>query len=128
MRRRFPAHGPRHRHHRHDRHDPARRPTPPPAPPHPAAPDPGPTATTGTTEVAAPPPTDTPQPTAPDTARRLDIDGETTWQEVFDTFAASEQSCSREALGGERLHSLLEQRVVEGDMDGGEWSLFSCLE
>ena len=94
----------------------------------PTAPDTGTTGTTGTTEVAAPPPTDTPQPTAPDTARRLDIDGETTWQEVFDTFAASEQSCSREALGGERLHSLLEQRVVEGDMDGGEWSLFSCLE
>ena len=40
----------------------------------------------------------------------VDIEADTLWQEVFDTFSASEQSCIREAMSDPMLETLLEAR------------------
>ena len=90
-------------------------PEPTPPEPEPTPPDPEPT------------PPD-PEPAAPGPRQEIDVDGTTTWQEAFDTFTPSEQSCIREALGDEVLGSLLEERVTESELADGEWSLFPCLE
>ena len=58
------------------------------------------------------------------------IDADTVWREIFDTLAASEQSCIRSALGGERLRSVLERRVLaDGDAEQVEEliSIYACL-
>ena len=58
----------------------------------------------------------------------LDIDAETRWGTLFETFTTSEQSCIREALGDE-LASVMERRVMsEGDTERSVALLFGCLD
>ena len=101
-----------------------------PPDPEPTAPDAEPATPDAGAEAEsdATPAVDDPEPTAPGPRQEIEGDGATTWQEVFDTFTASEQSCIREALGDEVLGSLLEERVTESELADGEWSLFPCLE
>ena len=89
-------------------------PTPPPASPTPA---PSPVASTAT-----------PSPPSASAERDFDIDSDTLWRELFDTFSASEQSCIQNELGGELLESVLGQRAMPGP-ETREWeaSIFGCL-
>ena len=58
----------------------------------------------------------------------LSIDGGTTWQEVFDALTDAEQSCVRDAVGGDLLASALSERIlVEGDTEPWQADLLSCL-
>ena len=58
----------------------------------------------------------------------IDVDSDTVWQELFDGFTASEQSCIREALGSESLQTTLEQPVLSHpDTGEREAQIFSCL-
>lgn len=64
-----------------------------------------------------------------DTGFDIDIGDNTTWQEVFDTLAASEQSCIQDELG-DALHELVMKRpvMVVGYAAGEESSIFPCLD
>ena len=59
----------------------------------------------------------------------LEIERSTTWQEVFNTFSASEQECIRSELGSSQFESAMEQEVL-GDTTTEEWdvSLYGCLD
>lgn len=81
-----------------------------------------------------PTPTPIPMPTADPTSTpepaplsRVQIDDDTTWQELFDNFTPAEQTCIRTEVGGE-LDSVLDERVMTDD-DLTDWqvSLFECL-
>ena len=80
-----------------------------------------------------PSPTPAATPTAPSVAEEasgslgIDIDADTTWQELFDTLSGSEQSCLRSELGNQLGQVLTEPVIADDDP---EWSgeVFSCLE
>ena len=57
------------------------------------------------------------------------MDGDSLWQEVFDAFDASEQTCIREEFGEESLASLLDRPVLEEleEEDEALLRLFGCL-
>lgn len=66
---------------------------------------------------------------APVSPEDNEIDGDSTWREVFNQLAASEQSCIRTSLG-EDFGSLLDQPIVELDIaEPPPWleSFFDCL-
>jgi len=66
---------------------------------------------------------------APASPEDNEIDGDSTWREVFNQLAASEQSCIRTSLG-EDFGSLLDQPIVELDIaEPPPWleSFFDCL-
>lgn len=61
----------------------------------------------------------------------LDIGTETTWQPVFDTFTAREQSCIRDSIDSDTLDALLAESFLEEDSTLTEEQvvqLFSCLD
>ena len=54
---------------------------------------------------------------------------DTVWQDLFDNFTATEQSCIRTALGSELLASVLEQPVMAApETQQWEVAIFGCLE
>ena len=92
-----------------------------------------PTATTEvtsttTTEAASAPPAGDAEPPAPDNGGELEVDGDTTWHDVFDSLGPSEQACISEELGDDDLQSFLEQPVLWSRGVAGERALFPCLE
>ena len=100
--------------------------TPPPTPTQ--APTPIPATSTPVPTPAPIPATPTPEPSVAVAELDINVDSETAWQEVFDALSASEQSCIRDALGGE-LASVLTQPVLsESETQQWEVSLFSCLD
>ena len=62
------------------------------------------------------------------TNQEFDIDYDTTWQEVFNTFSASEQGCIRGDLDDSQFRSAIDQRVL-GDASTEEWdaTMLGCL-
>lgn len=69
-----------------------------------------------------------PSAAATDTINEVDLDADTTWQEVFDTFTASEQSCIREELDDDTYESAIKQTITsEGDTEQWDSAVFSCL-
>ena len=94
--------------------------------------------TAASTAVPTPTPAATvPSPTPVSTAAAgsavwpggLDIDADTTLQELFDAFTDAEQSCIREALG-DGFEQVLAQAVVSEDSGTAAWdaAVFPCLE
>ncbi len=90
------------------------------------------TPTSDPTPTVPPAPTPTPTPISTPTApsvpvSAVQIDNDTTWQELFDDFTPAEQDCIRTEVEGE-LDSLLGERVMTND-DLTDWqvSLFECL-
>ena len=92
--------------------------------------DPAPTTAPVATPTTAPTNTPTLEPTAtptsapttdtPDQASGggvlgLDIDIETTWQQMFDTFATQEQNCIRDSIDSNTLDALLTESFMEDD-------------
>ena len=68
-----------------------------------------------------------PEPTGTIADLNIYIGSDTVWKEVFDTLAAPEQSCIRDALDGELLESVLARPILEGDWEQWEVSIFVCL-
>ena len=100
-------------------------PTPTPVPP---TSTPAPTPTPDPTLTPIPEPTSTPEQPSAGAERDFDIDSDTVWQELFDTFTTSEQSCIRTELGDDLLESVLKRRAMsEGDTQQWEASIFGCL-
>ena len=98
-------------------------PVPTPIPTATATPAPTPIPTTAPTPIPASP---TPEPSGAVANLDINVDNDTVWQELFDGFTASEQSCIRDALGGELLQSTLKQPVlIDRDWDAAQ--VFSCL-
>ncbi len=64
----------------------------------------------------------------PDGAAEIRVDGDTTWQDLFDGFTSEEQSCIRDALDDDLLASALSERVLTGSATS-PWQvdLFGCL-
>ena len=59
----------------------------------------------------------------------IDVDDDTLWQEVFDRFSASEQTCIRNELGGELLASVLGLPVLsETGVEPWLVSIFECID
>ncbi len=85
-----------------------------------------PTPTVSSTASAA-----SPTPTPPDAGAvadlELTIDGDTSWQEVFDTLTATEQSCIRAELGDETERLLARSIFSGGPITDEEAALFTCL-
>ena len=102
-----------------------------------------------TTEAPTPPPTDPtpppaddpppdaePAPAAADDSELtsagagldIEVDGDTTWQEVFDALTPSERSCIREALGDEMMEWFPETGVLASDEGDAVWLLLPCVE
>ena len=110
-------------------------PAPTPVPAATAVPAPTPIPTATATPAPAPAHTPTPIPAGPIPEPPgavanldIDVDSDTVWQELFDGFTASEQSCIREALGDELLQTTLEQPVLSHpDTGEREAQIFSCL-
>ena len=111
----------------------AAAPTPVPTTTATPAPTPIPTATPAPTLTPAHTPTPipaspTPEPSGAVTNLDINVDSDTVWQELFDGFTASEQSCIRDALGSESLQSTLKQPVLSNaDTDERDVQIFSCL-
>ena len=105
---------------------PAPTPTPTVPPASTPTPAPTPTPTVPPASTPTPAPTPTPSPT-PAPVSDVQIDEDTTWQELFDGFTPAEQTCIRTEVGGE-LESVLGERVMTDD-DLKDWqvSLFECL-
>ena len=111
-------------------------PTPVPTP----IPTPTPTPTLAPTPTSTPEPTPTAEPTpTPDPTRSssdssggelLDLDEDTTWQDVYDTLSSSEQSCIRDTMDEDKLESLLELNVLRSEAVAGpeEIGAITCLE
>ena len=82
---------------------------------------------------STPTPSSSPETSAPELAsapleRDFVIEMDTVWQELFDKFTTSEQSCIRTALGNELLASVLEQPVMAApEIQPWEVSIFGCL-
>ena len=94
------------------------------------APSVTPAATITPTPTPTPiPPSPTPEPTAAAIAELdVSIDGDTVWQDVFDTLTTAEQACIRTALGDELESALSRPVMSESDApEQGEVSLYSCL-
>ena len=103
-----------------------------------ATPTTAPTATPTATPTTAPTatPTDAPTTGTPDQASDggilgIDIDTETPWQQVFDTFTTQEQNCIRDSIDSNALDALLTESFMEEvwttlTEDQGE-QFFSCL-
>ena len=81
-------------------------------------------AATEAPATAAPEPTEAPEPASTD----FDIDSNTTWQEVFDTFTTSEQECIRSEVDEGHFESKMKQTILEEALTG-EWDayVFQCL-
>ena len=100
--------------------------------PSPAAYSPAPTPTEEPTATpTAPPATPTPVQDVAPAVRDFDIDHDTVWQDLYDIFADSEQSCIRAQLGSE-LELALERPVTSMVRWGAETHLrdvaiFDCL-
>ena len=62
-------------------------------------------------------------------AQEIELDSNTTWQEVFNTFSASEQECIRGDLNDDQFQSAMEETVL-GYTSSEEWdnSTFRCLD
>ena len=60
----------------------------------------------------------------------LDLDENSTWQDVYDTLSSSEQSCIRDAIDEDALESLLELNVLRAEAVAGpeEIGAIMCLE
>ena len=107
--------------------------------PVPSAPDPPAVEATSTAA-----PTDTP-PSVPASSTSvppgagagagvdIDIDADTLWWDLFDVFAAAEQSCIRDELDGRLLDSVLDRPVLVESSVTDDWevtvlvTVFSCL-
>ena len=78
--------------------------------------------------VLAPEHIDTPS-LAPVSPEDIEIDGDSTWREVFDQLNATEQSCIRDELG-DSLEAALERSLVHLEALSEPWeeSLYGCLE
>ena len=62
------------------------------------------------------------------TGTRIDIDFDTSWQDLFDQLSDSEQVCIRDAVGDELLASFAERQVIEErEPEPWEDQLFECL-
>ncbi|MCY3886990.1 MAG: PQQ-binding-like beta-propeller repeat protein [Chloroflexi bacterium] len=90
--------------------------------------DPLPESPGSTPAPPSPPETLTPEPASAPLARDFVIEMDTVWQELFDKFTNSEQSCIRTALGNELLASVLDQPVMAApETQPWEVSIFGCL-
>ena len=60
----------------------------------------------------------------------LDLEEDTTWQDVYDALSSSEQSCIRDAMDEDALESLLELNVLRAEAVAGpeEIGAIMCLE
>ena len=105
--------------------------SPTPAPVQPTS-TPAPTPTEEPTATpAAPPETPTPVQDVAPAVRDFEVDHDTVWQDLYDIFADSEQSCIRALLGSE-LELALERPVTSMVRWGAEthlWdvAIFDCL-
>ena len=91
---------------------------------------PTPTSALTPTVPAAPTATSTPvpTPTAPSASvSTVDIDDDTTWQELFDGFTSAEQACIRSEFGSELDSVLGELVLTDDDLTDWQVSLFECL-
>ena len=80
------------------------------------------------TPAASSPPA-TPEPASAPLERNFVLGMDTVWQDLFDNFTATEQSCIRTALGSELLASVLQQPVMAApETQQWEVSIFGCLE
>ena len=61
----------------------------------------------------------TPDPTVSSGDEILDLDENSTWQDVYDTLSSSEQSCIRDAIDEDALESLLELNILKAVSGGG---------
>ena len=103
-------------------------PTEPPTDTPTPASDPLPESPDSTPAPPSPPDTPTPDPASAPLARDFVIEMDTVWQELFDKFTSSEQSCIRTALGNELLASVLDQPVMAApETQPWEVSIFGCL-
>lgn len=108
------------------------------------APEPSPTATPTATRTATPTatptpttaPTATPTPTSQPTPATpaatpgdpgLAITPDTTWQDLFDTLSATEQTCMRDELGAELDELLTKALLSEDAAQDSEAVAYSCL-
>ena len=95
-----------------------------------ATPTAAPTATPATTPTEAPA-TETPDQASGGGVLGLDMDIETTWQQVFDTFTTREQNCIRDSIDSNTLDALLTDSFMEGAstalVEEQELQFFSCL-
>ena len=97
-------------------------------------PTPTPVPTPAPTPTSAPEPTPTAEPTPDPTVSSgdeiLDLDENSTWQDVYDTLSSSEQSCIRDAMDVDALESLLELNVLKAEAVAGpeEIGAITCLE
>ncbi|MCQ3809634.1 MAG: alanine and proline-rich secreted protein Apa, partial [Acidimicrobiia bacterium] len=90
-----------------------------------AAPTPPPEAST---PEPTPTPSEGPEPPSAAGGFDIEIDDDTTMQEVFDAFGGSEQECIRDDLGDELLESVLGTRALsEDDLADEAMMIFSCL-
>ena len=87
-------------------------------------------------EIDAIPDTDPDQNDDTDAIAMIDVYTDTTWQEVFDTFTASQQSCIRDWLGDDTFESVMQQTVAIGEGGRELWegtelweiAIASCLD
>ncbi|MDE0653359.1 MAG: PPC domain-containing protein [bacterium] len=82
--------------------------------------------------VAPPPGPESPPPTTEDLAPEplaLHVDGDTVWQDIFDTLTAPEQACIHGELDDDLLQSVLQRQVLsQTGSEPWEASIFSCLD
>ena len=73
--------------------------------------------------------TATPSAAATDTFNEVDLDTDTTWQEVFDTLTAAEQSCIRDEFDDDTYELAMKQTIMS-EVDTEQWdsAVFSCLD
>ena len=119
-------------------------PTPAPAPTYTPRPQPTPTGVSVPAYTPAPERTPTPAPAqahtptpesvstevpVPAYSSGSDLDANSLWQEAFDLFTASEQTCIRNELGDEFLESLLGVGILDHHETVELWhvSIFECL-
>ena len=119
---------------------PVPTPTPTRTPTFTPTPTPTPVPTPTPTPTLAPIPTSTPEPMpTPDPTRissdssggeLLDLDEDTTWQDVYDALSSSEQSCIRDAIDEDALEALVELNVLKAEAVAGpeELGAITCLE
>ena len=61
-------------------------------------------------------------------AARLEVSAETTWRELFDGFATSEQDCISGALAEEQRQQAMETLVLSDNTEQWVGEVFGCLE
>ena len=88
------------------------------------------TPTLAPTAESTPTPASTPDPLDSSGGDLIDLDEDTTWQDVYDALSSSEQSCIRDAIDEDALEALVELNVLKAEAVAGpeELGAITCLE